>query len=229
MGKIVNVNKLNFRQSPRGKLQGYLSVGMEVEEIDTRGSWSQVQTTAWVRNDYLKGSEDTDMTNAEIIKRIVIHCSATKPNQNVTAEDINRWHTDPKSKGGRGWSRAGYHWVIERQPCQVIPLVQMNNDEVLEPWEISNGVRGYNKDSIHICYVGGLNAKGKPAGNISNQQTKELIALLNTLVANRPQISHIIGHNDLDPLKACPSFDVAKFLHKKMPANFAKKYALSTI
>ncbi len=224
--KIVNVNKLNIRTSPNGNLQGYIKSGTEVEVLEKDGNWSRINTTAWVMNEYLRDPPKLKRVKGESIKRIVIHCSATKPSYNATAEDINRWHTSPKSEGGRGWSRAGYHWVIEREPCRVMPLVPMNDDKILEPWEISNGVKGYNKDSIHVCYVGGLNEKGRPADNITSEQKKELIALLQALVKNRPGLQQIVGHTDLDPMKKCPSFDVAKFLHKHLPRSFAKKYAL---
>ncbi len=224
--KIVNVSKLNIRKFPNGDLQGYIKSGTEVEVLEKDGNWSRINTTAWVMSDYLRDPPGSKVISGKIIKRIVIHCSATKPDYNATAEDINGWHTDPIHKGGRGWSRAGYHWVIEREPCKVMPLVPMNDDEVLEPSERSNGVRGYNKDSIHVCYVGGLNEKGRPANNITAEQTEELVALLQTLVKNRPGLQQIVGHTDLYSLKKCPSFDVATFLHKHLPRSFAKKYAL---
>ncbi|MBE8182531.1 MAG: SH3 domain-containing protein [Candidatus Portiera sp.] len=224
--KIVNVSKLNIRNYPKGSLQGYIKSGTEVEVFEEKSGWSKIKTTAWVMSDYLRDLPESETVSGEVIKRIVIHCSATKPDYNATAEDIKKWHTDPVFKGGRGWSRAGYHWVIEREPCRVVPLVAMNDDEVLESWEISNGVRGYNKDSIHVCYVGGLNEKGRPADNITPEQTEELVALLQSLVQTRPNLQHIVGHTDLYPLKACPSFDVAKFLHKNLSQDLAKKYAL---
>ncbi len=223
---IVKADKLNLREKVGGRVGAVLLGGTEVRVTDAREDWSQVQVTGWVSNRYLNESLETEQaTSGKRIRRIVIHCSATKPKQNFTAADINSWHTSPKSEGGRGWSRAGYHWVIERNPCRVMPLVAMDDDEVLEPREIANGARGYNRDSIHVCYVGGLNARGKPAENITKEQTQELIALLNVLTRHRPHLKKIVGHNDLNPMKACPSFDVAKFLHKHCQASFANKYA----
>ena len=221
--KIVNASKLNVRSTPNGALQGSLKVGTAVEVLATKGNWSQIQSKAWVLDKYLSEGKTPP---GKLIKRIVVHCSATKPNYNATVDDIRRWHTDPKDKGGRGWSKAGYHWVIERKPCKVMTLVPMNDNAVLEPSEISNGVRGYNNDSIHVCYVGGLNAQGRPANNMTPKQKKELIALLKTLVKDRPRLQHIVGHNDLSAMKACPSFNVGAFLRANFPRKFAAKYAI---
>ena len=41
-------------------------------------------------------------------KYIVIHCSQTRPSQNIGAKDIDRWHRE------RGWLKIGYHKVIKR-------------------------------------------------------------------------------------------------------------------
>ena len=38
---------------------------------------------------------------------LVVHCTATKPNVQVTVEDLDRMHA------ARGWARCGYHWVIQ--------------------------------------------------------------------------------------------------------------------
>ena len=40
------------------------------------------------------------------INKIIIHCSATKEGNNVTASTIDQWHKD------RGWRGIGYHYVV---------------------------------------------------------------------------------------------------------------------
>ncbi len=40
---------------------------------------------------------------------VVVHCSATKPSQDVTFDTIKRWHLME-----RAFIDIGYHWVIER-------------------------------------------------------------------------------------------------------------------
>ena len=42
------------------------------------------------------------------LKRLVLHCTATPEGREVSAVDIRHWHTDPVSKGGRGWKQVGY-------------------------------------------------------------------------------------------------------------------------
>ena len=42
------------------------------------------------------------------ISEIIVHCSATRPGQGFTADDIRRWHVSE-----RGFSDIGYHFVVE--------------------------------------------------------------------------------------------------------------------
>ena len=46
------------------------------------------------------------------LKRLVLHCTATPEGREVSAADIRHWHTDPVSKGGRGWKQVGYTDMI---------------------------------------------------------------------------------------------------------------------
>ncbi len=46
------------------------------------------------------------------LKYLVIHCTATPEGRDVTSDEIRRWHTDPVSKGGRGWTQVGYTDLI---------------------------------------------------------------------------------------------------------------------
>ena len=41
-------------------------------------------------------------------KFIVIHCSQTRPSQNIGAKEIDRWHRE------KGWLKIGYNKVIKR-------------------------------------------------------------------------------------------------------------------
>ena len=41
-------------------------------------------------------------------KYIIIHCSATRPSQDIGFEEINRWHR------AKGWLMCGYHFIIKR-------------------------------------------------------------------------------------------------------------------
>jgi hypothetical protein len=41
-----------------------------------------------------------------IIREIIIHCSATREGQDISADDIRGWHK------AKGWSDIGYHYII---------------------------------------------------------------------------------------------------------------------
>lgn len=40
------------------------------------------------------------------LKYLVIHCTATPEGREVSGAEIRAWHTNPVSKGGRGWNRS---------------------------------------------------------------------------------------------------------------------------
>lgn len=42
------------------------------------------------------------------LKYLVIHCTATPEGREVSGAEIRAWHTNPVSKGGRGWKQVGY-------------------------------------------------------------------------------------------------------------------------
>ena len=145
------------------------------------------------------------------LKRLVIHCTATPEGREVTAADIRHWHCDPVSKGGRGWKQVGYTDLIHLDGS-VERLVRNNEDANLDPWEITNGAAGYNSVSRHIVYAGGCAADGKTAKDTRTpQQVKALTDYVRDFHRRYPQIP-IVGHHDLNPGKACPSFDVQKWL-----------------
>ena len=92
------------------------------------------------------------------VEYLIIHCTATKEGKRVTGDDIKNWHLSPVSEGGRGWRQVGYRQLIRLDGIE--RLVGDNGDEFIDPWEITNGVAGFNNKSIHICYVGGLDESG---------------------------------------------------------------------
>lgn len=130
--------------------------------------------------------------------KITVHCSATKPSMNTTIEDIRRWHTDPKPKGN-GWSDIGYHYVIER------------NGKIRKGRPIDRDgahVRGHNEFNIGVCLVGGMSEDGKPEFNYTFSQIDMLAHLLIHLKHEYGNDIEVLGHNDLDPNKTCPNFNV---------------------
>ncbi|HEC12288.1 MAG TPA: hypothetical protein ENI80_03420 [Acidiferrobacteraceae bacterium] len=161
---------------------------------------------------------------------IVLHSSDSPNGRADTVDDIRRWHTNPKIIGsgtqaqcpkclasvdenawrcntcgqhfGRGWKKAGYHHVIEIDGA-AMPLVELNDDEILEPWEIANGAYGYNRRSVHICMIG--------RDAFSYAQWLSLTDLSFQYQDQFPR-AQIVGHRDLNPNKICPGFDVATWL-----------------
>ena len=94
------------------------------------------------------------------LKYLVIHCTATPEGREVSAAELRHWHTDPVSKGGRGWKQVGYTDMFHLDGS-VERLVQNNEDANVDPWELTNGAAGFNSVSRHIVYVGGLAKDGK--------------------------------------------------------------------
>jgi len=125
------------------------------------------------------------------INKIILHCSATPEYRDVSVKDIRQWHLD------RGWSDIGYHYVIELDGTikEGRPLERQGAH-----------VRGLNKNSIGICYIGGCDADMKPKDTRTIAQKEALVCLIIDLMS-RYEGSTLHGHNEFSS-KACPSFDV---------------------
>lgn len=141
------------------------------------------------------------------IERLVIHCTATPEGREVTAADIRRWHCSP-APVGRGWRQVGYTDIIHLDGS-VERLVDNNEDPFVDSWEVTNGARGYNGTSRHIVYVGGCDRNGKPKDTRTQAQKDALLSYVNDFKAKYPW-ADVCGHNELDPGKDCPCFDVRK-------------------
>ena len=146
------------------------------------------------------------------IDSIIIHCSATKAGQDLTAMDIDRWHRQ------RGFNCIGYHYVI-----RLNGTIEKGRDISLPGAHCI----GWNERSIGICYIGGLDINGKPADTRTNEQKQVLYQLIVDL-QREYKILHILGHRDTSPdtngngviepceyVKACPCFSVREFLLKE--------------
>lgn len=131
------------------------------------------------------------------IDYIVLHCTATS--QKATVKGIFAgWKA-------RGWTNPGYHFLI-------MPDGTVHNLQPIE--KQSNGVQGYNKNSIHISYVGGVNSSNVPMDNRTPEQKQKMIELIKDMSTRFPD-ARILGHRDFPGVKkACPSFDVKKWLEE---------------
>ncbi len=144
------------------------------------------------------------------LKYLVLHCTATPEGREVSSNDIRAWHTNPVSKGGRGWKQVGYTDLIHLNG-EIERLVDNNEDANVDPWEITNGAKGYNSISRHVVYVGGVVADGKTT---KDTRTKAQRAAMESYVKEfhrkHPNV-RIIGHREV-AAKDCPSFDVQVWL-----------------
>lgn len=127
------------------------------------------------------------------IKYIAIHCTATQPSATVAA--IQRYWKD-----SLGWKSPGYHMLIETN----------GTIHRLLPFDgIANGVKGFNKESVHISYIGGVTKQGKPVDNRTAAQKKAILLCINEVIEWSDNKCLIIqGHRDFpNQNKACPCFD----------------------
>ena len=134
------------------------------------------------------------------ITLIIIHCSAVRPDQTSSADQINKWHREDNH-----WKYGiGYHYVIRRDGTR----------ETGRPeWRVGAHCVKHNAHSIGVCYEGGLDIRGQPADTRTEAQKASLRTLLEELHARYPR-AVILGHHDLNPMKDCPSID-----------NVAREYA----
>ena len=146
---------------------------------------------------------------SKIIQYLIIHCTATRQEQEVTSADIRRWHTSPPPVG-RGWKQVGYTDMIHLDGT-VERLIKNNEDNIVDPWEISNGVEGENSISRSIVYAGGLAKDGKtPMDTRTDEQIDAMHRYVLNFIDRFPTIK-VAGHNQFAN-KACPSFDVPTWL-----------------
>jgi len=133
------------------------------------------------------------------ITHIVLHCTAGKAQQK-TSDIISYW------KNKLGWNKYGYHWLISEDGS----AEHLTSDD-----EVSNGVKGYNANAIHICYKGGWDG----TDTRTDAQKNKMLELVTNYKTRFPQ-AKIVGHRDLSPdlnhdgkitpnewVKLCPCFD----------------------
>lgn len=132
--------------------------------------------------------------NPNLVKFIIIHCSATPRGRDVGAKEIRRWHLQ------RGFRDIGYHYVVRLD----------GSIEVGRPLgEAGAHCKGKNYCSVGICYVGGVESDGvTPADTRTLAQRRALAELIDELRKLFP-MAEVVGHRDF-AAKACPSFDARR-------------------
>ena len=75
------------------------------------------------------------------INKLIVHRPATAEDKDYSSDTIRKWYLK------RGWRDIGYHYVIQRD----------GTTEEGRPLEqIGAHVKGMNRNSIGICYIGGV-------------------------------------------------------------------------
>ena len=123
------------------------------------------------------------------VKYIVIHC--TGASQLQTVDSILRYWKEEKR-----WKNVGYHRIID-QHGKVTPLADFN--------QVTNGVQGFNKQSIHICYIGGQHNDNRTEAQKATIKDCIFEALK---WVDEPENIIIQGHRDFQGVrKECPQFN----------------------
>lgn len=134
---------------------------------------------------------------------LVVHCTATK--QTATIAAIQRYWQDALK-----WKSPGYHYIV------------MPDGEVvtIHPERLpSNGVAGYNSNSIHISYIGGIDGFGNSVDNRTDAQKDALREALRILKIRYPD-AKIQGHRDFPKVaKDCPCFNAKTEYANLKPAK----------
>ena len=131
------------------------------------------------------------------IDLIVLHCTASRPNQHISMELLDQMHK------ARGWKCCGYHYYITRDG-----QLHFGRPEEM----VGAHARHYNAHSIGICYEGGLDEKGRAADTRTPAQKLTLHSLLIALKADYPN-AEIVGHCEL-PEQRMPSELVRSWLSR---------------
>lgn len=138
--------------------------------------------------------KDITLRRMRKINKIIVHCTATPEGKDYHVKDVDKWHK------AQGWKGIGYHYLVTLDGT-----IEKGRPEN----EVGAHCTGQNKDSIGICYVGGLAKDGKTAKDTRTEaQRRALLELIVALIIKYPQ-AKIYGHRDFAS-KACPCFDARK-------------------
>ena len=122
------------------------------------------------------------------IDKLIVHCSATPNDCDVTVDEIREWHK------ARGWSDIGYHYVIYRGGIIAAgrPVRKTGAH-----------CRGHNGNSIGVCLIGD--------DSFTDEQFKALQNLYE-LLKNIYDGIEVFGHRDFTDQKTCPNFEVKDYI-----------------
>ena len=131
--------------------------------------------------------------SANDIKYLVLHCSASRCNEDYSVEQLRRDHK------ARGFYDIGYHFYIRKDGT-------MTQHRML--LEVGAHARPYNRCPSGVCYEGGRDEQGKAWNAMTTEQETRLIDLFRNLKILFAK-AKIVGHRDLPGTtpKECPCLD----------------------
>jgi hypothetical protein len=159
--------------------------------------------------------------------RIIVHCTASPPDLDLTAAQIDAMHKR------RGWSGIGYHAIVRLDGTEEIGRDPDGDGDPTE--HVGAHVYGHNRDTLAVSYVGGVDDRNWPADTRTEPQKETLFAIVVRWMERfEIPVDKVLGHYELDRKKACPSFDMGEFrtnLERRMkqrapgakPSRYAKK------
>ena len=132
-----------------------------------------------------------------MIDLICIHCAFTYPDQDIGLNEINSWHQE------RGFNGCGYNYIIRRDGS-----LESGRPEGAELAH----ARGFNRNAVAICLVGGKSIYDSPEANFTAMQLRTLNEAVRFLTKKYPR-ARVMGHRDLEGVKKdCPCFNVGHYL-----------------
>lgn len=159
----------------------------------------------------IKSTSDIPLKIGYTPKWMTAHCTSAPSNQK-TEVIFNHWRVN------NGWTNVGYHFMISADGTI---------EQLQEIWNITNGVKGFNTGNIHICYKGGIDAKGNPFDTRTEAQIKSQMMLFKFFKETYPNVVGL-GHRDFSTdangngiierwewIKSCPSYDFREDIIKR--------------
>lgn len=141
------------------------------------------------------------------IRSIFVHCTGTEAGRDYTPGQVMAWFR------ARGWTNPGYHYIVH---------LNGKIDNLLPLSKIANGAKGYNINSVHIAYIGGL-SHNIPSDTRTHEQSLALMHLVGRLLdLHHLTINNVHGHNEVSN-KACPCFNVKNEIILWEQTNFNGK------
>jgi len=162
------------------------SITLLLSFVHTIVSWLTKESKKTVENQQSKKDLNSQKKRRRSIRKLIIHFTNSPDSQDVGIKEITQWHK------ARGWLTIGYHYVIKRNG-----RLERGRPEILT----GAHVKGYNQDSIGICWV------GREA--ITKTQTQSLYICLEALCKkyNLPA-SAVYGHYEFNSKKICPNLNM---------------------